>query len=495
MRTIGYIRVSRVGGRSGDSFISPDEQRRAITLLAEREGLEIVDWYEELDASGGDAGRPKWNKALERIEKGEVQALAVWNLSRFSRSLSDALKAIERIEGAGGALYSAAGDTGDSTPTGKFTRNVFLSLGEMERERARDGFRAAMENAVERGIAVTSHIPAGYLRDPDSRKLVPDPVMAPVIEEVFKRRANGASWTDLAKYVIEHGGSSKTDRSAVKWFVQNRTYLGETRQGEIVNRKSHEPIVSQLLFDRANAVKGRKPKHTGVLSSQTLLGGIVCCDNCGHRMATQRVGKGAGYACRQVTCTSRAAVKAADLDPEVVARLMAYYNRIRDKRLRDPGNVEERRAEVAALKKSLDEAVYDRDLFIKNKELRRLLSEDEYNAELASLNDTVMEARIAHEMMEEPSEVEPRKITTLREAWGEWTDESRREWLREVIRDLLVKSAEGRRIHASRRMALRLVGRLEARRWILEDGYYAGEPYGEASLASRLGRRDLREIE
>jgi DNA invertase Pin-like site-specific DNA recombinase len=54
--------------------------------------------------------RPKWNEALARIESGEIGALALWNLSGFSRSTIDGLNAIERIEAAGGALYSAAGD-------------------------------------------------------------------------------------------------------------------------------------------------------------------------------------------------------------------------------------------------------------------------------------------------------------------------------------------------------------------------------------------------
>lgn len=490
MRTIAYIRVSRVGGRSGDSFISPVEQRRQISALAEREGLEIVDWYEELDASGGDASRPLWNKALERIEAGDIRALAVWNLSRFSRSLSDALRALERIEQAGGALFSASGDTGDDTPSGRLTRNIFLALAQMERERARDGFRVAMEHAVDRGIAVTARIPVGYLRDPETRRLVPDPLMAPVIKEVFKLRATGTSWTDLAKYHIEHGGSPKTDRAAMKWIIQNRTYLGETRQGELVNLKSHEPIVSKLLFAKANAVKGRKPKHTGKLSSQTLLGGIVRCDSCGHRMVIQRVGKGAGYACRQVTCTERAAVKAADLDSEVVSRLMAYFNRIRDARYRERGEDERLRAEAAQAKRALEEAEYDRELFVKNRQLRRLLSEQEYNEELEALSETVLETRIAYEMVEDVTP-RPMKVTTLLEAWDTWNDESRREWLRETIRDLMVKSAGGKRIHVSERMALRTEGRLASTRWLLRDGYWASEPYGAVRAASRLGRRDL----
>ena len=39
-----------------------------------------------------------WNGAIERVERGEVGAIVVWNLDRFSRSLIDALDALDRIE-------------------------------------------------------------------------------------------------------------------------------------------------------------------------------------------------------------------------------------------------------------------------------------------------------------------------------------------------------------------------------------------------------------
>lgn len=43
---IAYIRVSRVGGREGESFLSPDLQREACQREAEKSGLTIIDTYE-----------------------------------------------------------------------------------------------------------------------------------------------------------------------------------------------------------------------------------------------------------------------------------------------------------------------------------------------------------------------------------------------------------------------------------------------------------------
>jgi hypothetical protein len=46
---IGYVRVSRVGGRVGDSLLSLELQRQSIERVCQREGLTLVDVLEELD--------------------------------------------------------------------------------------------------------------------------------------------------------------------------------------------------------------------------------------------------------------------------------------------------------------------------------------------------------------------------------------------------------------------------------------------------------------
>ncbi len=54
----GYIRVSRVGARAGEGYISPDVQREAIAGYAAELGGEIVAWHDDQDYSGGEIERP-----------------------------------------------------------------------------------------------------------------------------------------------------------------------------------------------------------------------------------------------------------------------------------------------------------------------------------------------------------------------------------------------------------------------------------------------------
>src|SRR4051812_43733050 len=107
-RLDGYIRVSRVAGREGDSFISPAVQRERCTKFAEGSGHSIVTWHEDLDEPGTKATRPGFVRVLERIEAGETDGVIIAKLDRFARSVADAATAIRRINEAGGLLVSVA---------------------------------------------------------------------------------------------------------------------------------------------------------------------------------------------------------------------------------------------------------------------------------------------------------------------------------------------------------------------------------------------------
>src|SRR5687767_1725525 len=69
-RAVGVVRVSRVGTRGGERFVSPSEQRERIEAACERDGLELVDVVQELDTSGGAAlaRRPGLRRAVEMVE-------------------------------------------------------------------------------------------------------------------------------------------------------------------------------------------------------------------------------------------------------------------------------------------------------------------------------------------------------------------------------------------------------------------------------------------
>jgi site-specific DNA recombinase len=279
-KVIGYVRVSRVGGRSGESFISPGEQRKAIQALAERKGLKVIEWLEELDASGADAKRPMWLQAIGSVERREVAGIAVWNLKRFSRSLKDALIQLERVESVGGTLYSSTEDFDATSTSGRTARNMTFVMAQDELERSRESFAASRANAIERGVYISPKVPFGYSKNAEKR-LEPNG-SAPIVAELFERKAAGESMTTLAEYSREHDGPG---RSGLGDLLKNVAYLGVARSGECVNESAHEPLVSRELFDRAQAARGLRPNRTGVLAD-AMLKSLLRCSSCGTAMCS-----------------------------------------------------------------------------------------------------------------------------------------------------------------------------------------------------------------
>src|SRR5262245_49031896 len=78
-RAIGIVRVSHVGGREGERFVSPAEQRDRIGSACARDGLELVDVLDELDVSGGASidKRPGLGRAVAMVEDGEADIIVV----------------------------------------------------------------------------------------------------------------------------------------------------------------------------------------------------------------------------------------------------------------------------------------------------------------------------------------------------------------------------------------------------------------------------------
>ena len=136
----GYVRVSRRAGREGESFISPEVQRKKIADWAKLHEVEVVRWWEEIDQSGAKLQRPMFQQALERCERGETGGIIVARLDRFARSAVDALESIKRLNEAGARLVSVEDNFDGSTPMGRFAIGILTLIAELELERIKENW-------------------------------------------------------------------------------------------------------------------------------------------------------------------------------------------------------------------------------------------------------------------------------------------------------------------------------------------------------------------
>jgi site-specific DNA recombinase len=475
----GYIRVSRVAGRSGESFLSPDIQKETIQRLAQANGLIIDEIVEQLGVSGGkDIEDRELDRLIKKIEDGKSGGLIVWKVSRYSRDLTDGVINAKRIREAGGRIIGS--DLDSTAPMGKALLGFLLGWAEEELDARREDWDVAQSSAIERGIHFASTVPFGYIRE-KGKPMEIDPETAPIVKQIFERRVAGESLGSLARWLAELGHFPKAQDSTVWRIIKNRAYLGEARHGEHVKRNAHPTLVSQLLFDQANERKKPKPDRTGALASQTILAGLPKCESCEYTLQLSPDHNGrARFACKRQECAARASIFADDLDTEVLARVFAYLNKNGRARLHTPETAMSD-ADLAEAEKALEEAMYDRQQFIGNKELRRLLSHEEYSAELKGLNEALQVAQMAVEISQ--PETKPAMVEDFEGWFTEQTHESQGEWIEKFLDSIIVRPTARRRLPVETRVAISERG---TDRWLLPDGLYGAEPFAAARDSSRF---------
>jgi DNA invertase Pin-like site-specific DNA recombinase len=283
VRLVGYVRVSRVGGRDPELETSAPEQRKRIKSYANAQGHSIARWIEDLDQPGSKYERPGLQEALALVESRKADGLIVGSLDRFARSVPDAALALRRLETVGGTLISVKDALDTSTPVGKFARTMMLALAELELDRIRENWQTIRDRAIGRGVHFSTYVPTGYVRGSDGR-LEPDKRAAPVVTELFQRRAAGQSWETLAAFlddrIPKESGHTWT-RQTVSSIIRNRAYLGEARAGDARNPDAHESLIDRATWERA-----QPDSRTWTPRGKAMLTGVLCCASCGRPMTS-----------------------------------------------------------------------------------------------------------------------------------------------------------------------------------------------------------------
>lgn len=278
-----YVRVSDTRGRSGESFISPQDQEERCRALAQARGYDVGEVFTDLDVSGGKMTRPALDEAIRRIEEGVSAGIIVAKLDRFARTLVGGLQTLEQINDLGGAVIVADGEFDTSTATGELVLNMMLSLAQFELRRIRETWASSKSHAVDRGVHISARVVPGYIRG-DDRRLVPDPATADTIREAYRMAASGEAPARIAEYMSANGVPMLSNR--VRRLLANRVYLGEARSGHgDVNPNAHEALVPLVVWNQAQS-KSDRPAVTG--RADNLLAGLVRCASCSFSMRSQK---------------------------------------------------------------------------------------------------------------------------------------------------------------------------------------------------------------
>jgi site-specific DNA recombinase len=234
-----YIRVStEEQARHG---ISLSAQEEALKNYAAALGYEILRIYRDEGKSAKDIQhRPEMVQLLKDAEVKKFQAIFIYKLDRFSRSLRDLIETIERLKEWDVDFISLQDKIETTSASGKLMFHIISAFAEFERNVTGDRTKFSMDKRARDGNIIT-RAPWGYKIE--NKKLIPTENSFQV-QELFQDFINqDISLTQLAKkYDFSVNGLKK--------ILKNQAYLGKVKFDGQTHQGIHQHLISSTLFNR-----------------------------------------------------------------------------------------------------------------------------------------------------------------------------------------------------------------------------------------------------
>jgi DNA invertase Pin-like site-specific DNA recombinase len=143
---------------------------------AGRRGWQVAGEYVDEGVSGSKESRPALNRLTCDVHRRKFDAVLVWRIDRYGRSLKHLVTALSDLDSYGVAFVSLKDNLDLSVPTGRLMFQIIGAMAEFERALIQERVRAGLRLAKSRG------------------KRLGRPRAAVDAAEVAALRAAGASW-------------------------------------------------------------------------------------------------------------------------------------------------------------------------------------------------------------------------------------------------------------------------------------------------------------
>ena len=332
LRTALYCRLSKDDMLQGDSE-SIKTQKAMLTQYAKEHGFLVVEIYVDDGWSGLNFERPDFMRMLDDIEAGKIDVVITKDLSRLGRDHLKVGHFTEIYFPMKNVRYIAVNDGVD---TANKNNDIAALKNVMNEFYSRDNsrkIRSSIRARAKAGLYRCSYAPFGYRKAPDNHnKLIADAETAWVVKRIFELANAGMgshkiastlrkeqipcpSWWQYTRGEKDYSKRFELPENKYEWshtvvrgIISNPVYLGHTVMCKfesvfkvgIVKKvpeadrirvdNTHEPLVTQEIFDNANAkILSRKREDTS--GNVSIFSGLIKCGTCGKAMSQRRWGK------------------------------------------------------------------------------------------------------------------------------------------------------------------------------------------------------------
>ena len=273
-----------------------------IQKLPELKDCNIMEFSDD-GYSGADFSRPNFVKMMDLVKAGKIQVIVTKDYSRLGRDYLEVGNYMECIFPVLQVRYISVNDNYDSANSFGSTGGMSVAqknlVNALYCKDASKKVRAAKAVLAKQGKYIAAFAPFGYQKSEDDKHmLVPDPVTAPVVQQIFELAIKGMKYTEIANYLNNNGydsifeyyqkigvkrcyerdiGEHMWSASTVMEILYNEVYIGSVinnktadnidtghqvvqrdKEDWIIVENCHEPLVSVEDFKLAHKMIARR---------------------------------------------------------------------------------------------------------------------------------------------------------------------------------------------------------------------------------------------
>jgi site-specific DNA recombinase len=262
------------------------EVRKLVAVLSD---VEIIEVYRE-SQSAKKPGRPLFERMVGRIERGDAHGIISWNPDRLARNALDGAKIIDLLDRKKLHDLKFSTFSFENSPQGKLMLFTLFGFSKYYVDSLSENIKRGNRTKAERGWR-PARPPIGYLHDPATKTIIPDPERFDLVRQMFGLMLTGAHSPRSIHRIAKTEWGLRTVRrksqggglvhlSSVNTILRNPFYAGVFEwEGRMVAGR-HEPMISLQEFDRVQALICRRHTRRPKEKSFTYTG-VIRCGSCG----------------------------------------------------------------------------------------------------------------------------------------------------------------------------------------------------------------------